>query len=259
MKVRVDNGCNNLNIYWVSKCEDTKRVAQMLDQMKGKLHQHLIDRNFMTSVPWIQFVLDIQENHTEEVERVLKKCDFGEDYKPFDNTLFETPYEKINRLDEKPNSKLNDRFENSEKVYELLTLQKPNDMKMNLLGLDYELIMNIVLSNLKKSRAQHRSFNAVADPLPPPDWSIPLTQLNINNESDAVYNTEERIKVMKKFLIENRKKKQKLSREARKRQILEQMALRDEMNDRINRLEENMNIAQNELTEDYCDFDDDIK
>lgn len=224
--------------------------------MIGRLHQHIIDRNFMHSVPWIHFVLDVQQNHCEEVERLLKKCDFGQDFEPFDNTLFETPYEVISRLDEKPNAKMNTKFENSEKVYEFLTLQKPNDMKMNVLGLNYELIMNIVLSNLKRSRAQHRSFNAVADPLPPTDWSN-TTTLD-NNEIQAVYNTDQRIKAMKKFLVENRKKKQRLSRDARKRDILDQFANNQHLTDAIINLEENLIQKDIDPTEDYCDSEDEI-
>ena len=105
-------------------------------------------------------------------------------------------------------------------------MKKPDDMNMKTLDLDYEEMINIVLVNLKKSRAQHRTFNAVADPLPPPDWIK-----NQNVQDEHVYNTDERIEEMKKFLVENRKKRQRLARNARKDIILKQMLVDIEMNE----------------------------
>ena len=184
----------------------------------------------MHSVPWIQFVLDITENHCEEVERILQRCDFGADFEPSDSTLFKTPYETMSRSDEKPKTKTSDKFECNQNVYQFLKIQKPMDMQMNCLGLDYESIINSVLINLNKCRAQHRSFNAVADPLPPPDWSV-HPQAETNTKSEAVYNTEERIKAMKRFLIENRKKREKLSREKKRLVVLQEMQITSHLND----------------------------
>ncbi|CAG2100250.1 unnamed protein product [Medioppia subpectinata] len=193
-QVRVNKRCDSANVFWISKSDETERVAKMLDQMKGRLRHHVMDRHLMHSVPWIQFVLDVTENHSLEVDRVLKTCDFGPDFKPFDETMFETPYERVGRKDGKIiTNQSEESIENMDGIYEYMKLKKPNDMQMNCLGLNYELIINIVLSNLKKSRAQHRCFNAVADPLPPPDWSEP-TPNSVGSESDAFYNTDERIK-----------------------------------------------------------------
>ena len=182
----------------------------------------MTERNLMNSIPWLQFVLDVDENRSEEVDNILKKCDFGPDFKPSDVTLLETPYEKASRSDNKPIKNKKEQTLQNPNVYEFIKIGKPSDMQMNCLGLDYEFLINQVLLNLNKSRALHRKFNAVADPLPPPDWSVPPS-VHTDNEANAVYNTEQRIKAMKTFLVENRKKREKLSRIKKREMVLKQL------------------------------------
>ena len=103
--MEVNRRCDSVNVYWISKFEDTERVAQELDKMKGRLHHHIMERNLMNSVPWLQFVLDTKESQSEEVNKILKKCDFGPDFEPSDPTIFETPYELIGKKEDKRKTK----------------------------------------------------------------------------------------------------------------------------------------------------------
>lgn len=238
--------CNHVNLYWITSESDVERISEMLNgPLKGNLHQNMLDRHIMNRIPLITFVYDTHENHLQEIERLLKIADYGEDFVPNDPTLFETPYETLSKSSGKPPGKQNA----IEVTYDCIKLQKPPDMKMDVFGLEYEKIMNIVLENLNKSRAQHRSFNAVADPLPPPDWFNQIKP----PQDEPVYDTDFRLKMMKKFLVDNRKKRQRLSRTARKNEILEKLSIDEEMNIAKMRYDLNQGVDRVE-DEDISDY-----
>lgn len=241
---------NILQIYWSRSGTDLslEDIQKRLYGLTGQINRVINDYNFMGKVPHIEFVYDTRELHIEEIESLLEKADMGSDFQQSDPTLFKTPYQVLtettqNKKIKKSKESKQQTNTNENDTYSYLKMKKPDDMDMKTLDLNYEEMINIVLVNLKKSRAQHRSFNAVADPLPPPDW---IKNQNVQNEH--IYNTDERIEEMKKFLIENRKKRQRLARNARKDIILRQMLVDIEMNEAKD--------AYDSVQEDVQDFKD---
>lgn len=211
---------------------------EFLNSNKGKIHESLIEVQYTNSVPWIVFVYDLQEANDHLIATCLDKCkadliegeeknnlDAGKDFqlkvqdnlKMADKISFQNPFETV-PVDEYCQKMLN---YNPHDFYSQLRLRMPDEMSLDALNLDYEPIMNKVLHNLYRARALHRlnssDLNAVADHLPPLNMNPPVG----NNSSQIEYNTEERIKAIKKFVELNKKRKNKMELKL-KRQILEE-------------------------------------
>lgn len=198
-------------------------VIDFLNTNKGIIHEQLIDSHFIKTIPWISFVYDVQASGDRDIENRLAKVrhEFekfqqkSQDVPEATKVKFEPKLEKqINfqssieefDLDEYQKKTLHN--SNSVDVYKNLKFRKPEDMIMNVLNLDYEGIMDKVLKNMSITRAQHRQSNlyGIGEHLPP------ITPADQNESQPPVsYNTEERIKAIRKFAIMNKKQKNKFS------------------------------------------------
>ena len=215
----------------------------------------------MGRIPQIQFNHDLSCNRAAFVRKLIQKADYGPGFVPSDPTIFTPPTKVISNEEksiedlkfkrrgfslykrslvlfdeyrtESDPSKTNN--ENKTPVFE-----HPEDMNLNVLGLDYRSIMDKVLFHMKKTRAEHRGYNAVADPLPPAEWVAPAPFPATDDETEPSLSPDERINIMKKFMVDNRKKRHRMSRDARR-----------ELDERLMILAEHVDGARERLNSEY--------
>lgn len=233
------------------KAADAKETAfEKLNAKKGKLHELLIETHYTNSVPWILFVYDLQESNDDEIARRLEQCkdDLAErtddrrqaelmarfEEKESKNPLsdqisFEDPFEEV-PVDEYTQKAMS---LNPTDYYRSLRLRMPEGMPQTTFALDYEELANRVLTTMHRARAQHRllvnpqtELNALGDHLPPLDMKKVLETCNkeSGHNSSLEYNTEERIRAIKKFVETNRRRRNKLELKAKRRLLEEEIA-----------------------------------
>ena len=188
------------------------------------------------SAPWISFIYDLQKDYEFKLQKTLEIC--KQDWRD-ENAQDESIEKEQKEEEEKILTSKNLNFEeNIEKVdldeyfydalktntndsYTYLRLRSPEGMDQNIASLDYSAMMNKVLQNLKRTRSKVEaqtlttSMQDVGVHLPPVNIYEHITP---NTEMD--YNTEERIKSIKKFVQLNRKKASKADNR-QKRKILQ--------------------------------------
>lgn len=269
-QVRVTPNLRGLHIFWVTKHSDVKKAFEHLNANKGKLHELLIEMQYTNSVPWIVFIYDLHEANEDEIALRLEQCkgdlteseerrqqellarfesnstDESENIKTniSDQISFEDPFKEV------PVDEYTQRMQklNPTDYYRNLRLKMPPDMPQDTLGLDYEELMNRVLSTMHRARAQHQfrvtsesELNAVGDHLPPLDMKAVLEKYNSNSNNSAFeYNTEERIKAIKKFVELNRRRRNKLELKAKRRLLEEEINRLDSYEALRERLQESM-------------------
>lgn len=222
--------------------------------MTGALHKHLIERNFLGRVPIVKFNYDQTSYSVEKVQFLLKGADYGKNFRPNDPTKFAPPTQVLTG-DPAGMPEIKTRFfkkmltvydQNVEYInslkavnndYKIPTFNYPADMNLGMLGIDYLSIMNKVLFHMKKSRAEHRGHVPIADPLPPAEWvAPPMFPMDDPIRNDVMPNTDERVMSMKNFVVENKKKRQRMfraSRNATDKYLVELSDSLDDVHERI--------------------------
>lgn len=255
MQVEADKHYNYVNIFWtVSNKHDEFEVGAKLNQLTGKLHKYVSERNFLGRVPKFKFQYDTTANTVALVHTLIQKADCGPDFEPTDATRFAPPTRTLSDHEKaKPDLNINSRASLEKSIqlynrtqndgdgdaatpeYKVPTFEHPEDMNLNVYGIDYKGIMNKVLFHMKRARSQHTACPPVADPLPPAEWIAPAP-FPAADESSTVQPTSERIDIMRKFIIENKKKRKRSAREARREKEIELMKLSlhiDEARERV--------------------------
>lgn len=220
---------NYLNIYWV--IPEVTRVTEIglkLNALGGELAKKMIERNFMTVIPIIRFNFDKNKVATENIYNALKHQQ--RDTKPDVNkppvvpeppTLDAKGYFRIDPLRPKLYQKkvllFYEEFSKKKSAedksnYKIPSFKSPEDMNLVVFGLDYKQTMDKILANLKRSRAEHRGYNPVADPLPPSSWVSPSQPTPDHLKDKIKLDTYDRIQIMKNFIVENKRKKDRMYR-----------------------------------------------
>lgn len=229
-QIEVGKHYNYANIFWTAEGRDITEVGRKLNMLTGRLFKYITERNFMGKVPIIKFNYDQTTAVTDNVQKILKEADYGKNFVASDPRKFSPPTQVLTgkeRLSIKPDYRklaavLYD--ENTAAInsinlkkpdYKVLTFAHPENMNLNVLGIDYLGIMNKVLFFMKRSRAEHRGFVPIADPLPPAEWIAPPPFSTSESKPDLEPSSEDRIALMRKFVIENKKKRQRMSRDSR--------------------------------------------
>lgn len=89
-RVNVSNDFSRVNVYWVGSgtCKDDV-IEPILRKAAGRLRHELTQLRVIGIVPPIEFVKDKTHSKIAEVEYLLTKCDFGDDFVPTtSNNLF---------------------------------------------------------------------------------------------------------------------------------------------------------------------------
>jgi len=131
-KVQVASNFSVINIFWAPNGKTDDLIQAALPEAALTLRHELTQRRVIGMVPEVRFVKDSSIAHVQEVERLLKVCDFGDDFTPT------------------PSSKL---FNNPSNISELaateMSIESPTvevvKMRQDILGVDREKIMQQVV------------------------------------------------------------------------------------------------------------------
>lgn len=221
-------------MYWTLEDNENKeKVAVYLNNNKGRLHESLISTSYGNNVPWILFVYDIQASFSKELEILLEKC--REDWQTNDNEK----NSDIDNIDFNVNDCINftgnldigmeDYLENNLEKLQYKTyfntyakLSMPPDILTKNLNFDYESLFKKVLQNIHRTRIEHeqdmKNMKTIAD-------IKSFTAVNnAKTPSDPVeYNTEERLKSMKQFIIANKKYREKENLKLKRKLLAEEI------------------------------------
>ncbi|XP_021934394.1 uncharacterized protein LOC110836950 isoform X2 [Zootermopsis nevadensis] len=171
--VKVAPDFNKVNVFWLARgTENDVEVESILKRSAGHLRHQLSELRVMGVVPYIEFVKDTQYAKVVEVERILATADFGEDYVPVGaGCQLKSEFTMHTHLP--PNIK-----SHIEKVEDEIPEPSLPPMRMDVLGLRHEEIMNKIRNSVKKSHALHRH-----------DVRIPLQ--NFTNSESVQQNLED--------------------------------------------------------------------
>ncbi|XP_046395275.1 putative ribosome-binding factor A, mitochondrial [Ischnura elegans] len=151
-KVKISQDFSALKVYWVAKGTSTdENIENLLFSNAKKLRHELTQLRVIGNVPTIVFVKDKSLSKVAEVDAVLARADFGEDFVPTDPS-----FTLLSNLT--LSTKLPKHLE--EKILQediaLLEIPVPS-MQSDALGLDHDNIMQKIKSSMKKAKAPHRS------------------------------------------------------------------------------------------------------
>jgi ribosome-binding factor A len=274
--VEVGQHYNILNIYWTTKRSDIHAIGVKLGELTGKLHKKMIEKNFMTVIPIIKFNFDRSKINIDTVNSLLAQDEnlqtnpvSPQDFIPPSQAA--TGYHFLDPLGPRFRAKKvalfhqefkeeQERKHNSPDSvnYQTLKFVHPSDMKLDVQGLDYEKVMNVVLSRLKKARSQTNKF--VADPLPPAVWvEEPKLPPEHEVQRRKILDTTTRLSVMRQFIANNKRQKSHKYRERIKEEeeMIEAVAqVHKEIKDRVFPNNDVVDAVHEHDDRDYMEEDD---
>ena len=221
---------NILNIFWTTdNLERISFIAQKLHDMVGLVTKKMVEKNFMTLMPTIRFVHDKSKASIEAVNEALTKSGLKPSFDPRNfapPTELATGYHFLDPLGPRIRAKkvalFYEEFKESQEReyrdkgvnYRTDKFTAPPDMRLDAQGLDYERIMNLVMANVQRSRADAKRRVYVADPLPPAVW-VDEHQQPPDHEKARLEkpDTTVRLSTMRQFVIEHRRKRAKFFKE----------------------------------------------
>lgn len=216
--VRVSSDYQYMQVYWTNEnADDRQEIGAILNNNKGRLHELLAEMQYSRTVPWILFVFDLQASNEQEIERRLEKCRAELESMGKINPE-QSSYPLVDRISTagSPSVNIDDikQLSYQTQADEYDRMEMPVDMfKKYAPDLDYEALMSKVMQNMPRTRAQHEhdlsQMKALGDFEAEPFVSIP----NSKQPTQPIdYNTENRIKAIRKFVQLNRKRKDKVER-----------------------------------------------
>lgn len=233
--VEVGQHYNILNVFWTTTRLNRGEVAAKLNSIVGLLNKKMVEKNFMTLIPDIRFIFDTKKMSVDEVETVLRKTGLEplkskpQNFVP--PTEMATGYKFVEmgpRIKSRRVALFVEEFkrsqENAFRDRDKVNIRPgkftcPPDMTLDAFGLDYEKIMNQVMSTMLRSRSQCRQNVPTADPLPPAVW-IEDHKMPTDHEKglDLQPDTTVRLSTMRNFIIDHRRKRTKFFKEKEKQE-----------------------------------------
>lgn len=160
--------------------------------MGGPLRHELSQLRLMGEVPRIYFVRDRHFSKAVEVDTLLARADFGEDFVPTDPTLFmKAKLELQMTLPEH----IREQIYETEKSFEDEDYEEQEipEMRNDVLGIDHSLIMKKITASMDKTKRAWESFETrtetiLADATPTRDLSVIQLAVNKMNREAEVRN-----------------------------------------------------------------------
>lgn len=170
-RVKITNDFQKVNVYWISKGnENDKEIERILNASAGSIRHELSQLRLMGEVPKIYFLKDLRFARIAEVDALLERAEFGDDYVPATNE------DKIKiKLDVKSNN----------------TNEIPK-MNNNVFGLNQDEIMSRIKINLTKTKSAWERYERTKT-------ENTLTQKTEDNNENIII-LENRDKEFAKFL-----------------------------------------------------------
>lgn len=154
--VKISPDFNSINVFWIAKGdENDENVERTLKLMSGPLRHELSQLRLMGEVPRIYFVKDRFFSKAVEVDILLKRADFGNDFVPTDQTLFMKASPQLNiPLSEEMRSRILE----LEQIDDDVEDEELPEMRQDVLGLDHAAIMKKIATSIDRSRKAWESF-----------------------------------------------------------------------------------------------------
>ncbi|KAK4878078.1 hypothetical protein RN001_010584 [Aquatica leii] len=203
-RVQINPDYTSVNVYWIANGTTTDDIVEaILNANTGSLRNELAQLKVVGMIPRIKFVKDKQYARLVELDRVLSKADYGEDYEPIDlSARLKTQLELNTNLAPDVIKRIHELESETNNNY----VEIP-PMRNDVFGLNYSHIMENIKKCKKKSQALHR--------LQPVSNEESTTMIN---ENPVVFaSVQEEREVFKQFL--------------QKQQILRNKARKDSKND----------------------------
>ena len=142
MKISPD--FHSVNVFWIAQGDENDNVIEeVLKTIAGPLRHELSQLRIMGEVPRIFFLKDKHYSKAAEVDILLQKADFGEDFVPSDPTVFMKSTPQLNfKLPEDLKSKIHKLEEQNVELAEDEEIEEEElTMRHDVLGLDRDAIM----------------------------------------------------------------------------------------------------------------------
>ncbi|KAF5280330.1 hypothetical protein FQR65_LT03139 [Abscondita terminalis] len=200
-RVQINPDYTFVNVYWIANGTSHDDVVEgILNANTGSLRNELAQLKLVGMIPKIKFVKDKQYARVVELDRILSKADFGDDYEPIDlGSKFKTQLELNTNLEPHIMKRIHELDNETNNNY----IEIP-PMSNDIFGLNYTQIMEHVIKTKKKSQAVHRQL--------PPSQNEEESCTTINEHPIVFATIHEEREVFKQFL----QKQQILRSKARK-------------------------------------------
>lgn len=199
-RVAVCQKYHGLNIFWTATAtDDFDAVANKLNSISGSLRHQLHKLQLMGNIPHLTFVRDQHLTYANELNAIIEKADYGDDYEP-----------NIQK------SKLTSDFEIQSGLEEDQSDSKSSlpPMRHDVFGLNHALIMGRIKQSMAKSKQAWKAYEermtSPATPTKPFTFTTSFESINQGLVSDKQSND-----ILKEFLRKrNQVRKQRLAEEA---------------------------------------------
>lgn len=161
--VKVSPDFNSVNVFWLAQADENDKVVDdLLKSIAGPLRHELSQLRLMGEVPKIFFVKDKNYSKAAEVDILLSKADFGEDFKPTDPTLFMRAKPQLHmKLSEDIKKRIQEiekiSMEDEEEDEEL------PEMRHDVLGIDHSKIMRKIATSIDSTKRAWENFETKND------------------------------------------------------------------------------------------------
>lgn len=225
-QVKVCQNYHGLNIFWTaSGISDFEYVEQKLLSITKQLRHELHQMQLLGNIPHLTFIKDHQLSYFDELDAVIEKADYGEDFKPLMTRSRDTNFE----------------FQNDENNAEYNNRTSIPPMRHDVFGLDHALIMGRVKQSLAKSKQAWKSYEE--------------KQLNPSNTKPFTFNTS--FESIREEQITAKHSQDVLNEFLQKRKLLRKMNRAEDAEFKSNILDEEdlLEGLDNDFKEQDNDFD----
>lgn len=148
---------HSLSVFWLAQGDEHDAfIDQTLKNMAGPLRSELSQLRLMGEVPRICFVKDKFYSKAAEVDILLKKADFGDEFVPTDPTIFMKAEPQLQiPLSKEARAKI---YEIEEAENELEEEEELPPMRHDVLGLDHSAIMKKISISMDKSKKAWEAY-----------------------------------------------------------------------------------------------------
>jgi ribosome-binding factor A len=161
-RVKITQDFRGVHVYWLSQgTDEDENLEVILKAISGKLRHELSQLRLMGEVPKIFFLKDKQYAKYAEVDGLLSKADFGDDYTPTDPSYrLKSDFQLEYHLSSAIREQIKAMGEDGE---DRLDEEPMPVMQNNVLGLDQESIMKRIKGTAKKTEEAWRNYEIAAN------------------------------------------------------------------------------------------------
>lgn len=235
-QVKVCQHYHGLNIFWTATAtDDFDMVEQKLESIKKSVRHQLHQMQLMGNIPHITFVRDYQLSYMDELQAVISKADYGDDYEP-------GPKKRQNEKSDFDVHGENIDQQTSEEGVDRSSSMPP--MRYDVFGVDHARIMGRIKQSMTKSKqawiAYDKRMSSETTSVKP--FTLSTSFESIRQEHETAKNSEQ---LLKEFLVKRkqlRKQNRSEQMDANKTLLMEEM-MRHEYNEH----DDSLDIDQDQI------------